>query len=81
MYATLLCCHAEAQEFKKGFEAAAESNDKIIGAPTETVGGDSSAAAADQLADELVGKAKVDGGEAEAAAAAAASPADKKAAA
>jgi hypothetical protein len=59
MYATLLCCHAEAQEFKKGFEAAAEANAALISSPA-TVEGDGTAEAADQLADEL-GKAKVDG--------------------
>lgn len=50
---------AEAQEFKKGFEAAAVANAALISSPA-TVAGDGTAEAADQLADEL-GKAKVDG--------------------
>lgn len=65
-----LCC-AEAQEFKKGFEAAADSNSKLI-TSTATAGGDGSAEAADALAEELSGKAKVDGAEAAPAADAAA---------
>jgi Ran-binding protein 1 len=48
----------KAQEFKKGFEAAAEANAALISSPA-TVEGDGTAEAADQLADEL-GKAKVD---------------------
>eukprot|EP00879_Flechtneria_rotunda_P030150 GHRR01032735.1.p2 GENE.GHRR01032735.1~~GHRR01032735.1.p2 ORF type:complete len:116 (-),score=49.55 GHRR01032735.1:186-533(-) len=50
---------AEAQEFKKEFEDAAESNSKLINmAAVPTAGGDGSADAAEQLADEL-DKAKV----------------------
>lgn len=59
----------KAQEFKKGFEAAAESNAALVSS-TATVGGDGTAEAADALADEL-GKAKVAGEEGEGAAAAA----------
>lgn len=56
------CCSpsAEAQEFKKKFEEAAESNSKIINmAAVPAAAGDGSADAADALADEL-GKAKVE---------------------
>ena len=53
-----MCALAEAQEFKKGFEAAAESNSALISNPA-TAGGDGTADAADSLADELSGKAKV----------------------
>lgn len=68
---------AEAQEFKKGFEAAAESNAAIVSS-TAIVGGDGTAEAADALADEL-GKAKVAAEEGEdAPAAAAAEPAAKE---
>eukprot|EP00879_Flechtneria_rotunda_P003736 GHRR01003974.1.p1 GENE.GHRR01003974.1~~GHRR01003974.1.p1 ORF type:complete len:254 (+),score=109.96 GHRR01003974.1:98-859(+) len=49
----------KAQEFKKEFEDAAESNSKLINmAAVPTAGGDGSADAAEQLADEL-DKAKV----------------------
>jgi 6-phosphofructokinase len=71
-----LCLPAEAQEFKKGFEAAAESNAALVSS-TATVGGDGTAEAADALADEL-GKAKVAGEEGEGPAAAAAEPAAKE---
>jgi len=51
----------KAQEFKKGFEAAAEANSALINAAAVPVAaGDGTAEAADQLADELGGKAKVD---------------------
>lgn len=66
LMSAVVVCPAEAQDFKKGFEAAAESNAKLISSPA-TVGGDGTAEAADQLADEL-GKAKVEGEEAPAAA-------------
>lgn len=70
----------EAQEFKKQFEAAAEANSALINASAvPTVGGDGSAEAADQLADEL-GKAAVKD-DAAAPAAAAADPKAEAAAA
>lgn len=61
---TRCCCPpwppAEAQEFKKKFEEAAEQNSKLINmAAVPTAAGDGSAQAADALADEL-GKAKVE---------------------
>lgn len=71
--AILLLYPAEAQEFKKGFEAAAESNAALINSPA-TVAADSTAEDADALADEL-GKAKVEEKEE---AAAAAEPAAKE---
>jgi hypothetical protein len=56
----LLFLPAEAQEFKKKFEEAAESNSQIINmAAVPAAAGDGSADAADALADEL-GKAKVE---------------------
>jgi hypothetical protein len=59
---------AEAQEFKKGFEEAAEHNSSLINmAAVPSAGGDGTAAAADELADEL-SQTKVDGGEEPAAA-------------
>lgn len=71
---------AEAQEFKKGFEAAAESNSAIINAAAvPAVAGDGTAEAADKLADELGGKVKVED-EAAAPAAAEAEPAKAEAA-
>jgi hypothetical protein len=79
-----MCCKpllfvcAEAQEFKKGFEAAAESNSALISSPA-TAGGDGTAEAADSLADELSGKAKVDEAEPAAPAAADAAATEEKA--
>jgi len=71
-----ICCFAfricglpaEAQEFKKHFEEAAEHNSSIINmAAVPSAGGDGTAAAADELADEL-SKTKVEGQEEAAAA-------------
>lgn len=79
LHVRLFCCccqPTEAQEFKKGFEAAAEANSALINAAAVPVAaGDGTAEAADQLADELGGKAKMDDG------AAAAEPAAKEEAA
>eukprot|EP00775_Hariotina_reticulata_P006441 gene6441-6670_t len=53
----------KAQEFKKGFEEAAEHNSSLINmAAVPSAGGDGTAAAADELADEL-SKTKVEGQE------------------